>query len=183
MALQEFIQEGYGGASLSGIVKAARISKTTLYSRYKSKEELFRAIMRQQVERLSIIGTLTASTPFDLAEGLKAYANRTLAISLEGDLLAVNRLIYSEAYRFPELGLAAAERTQVGIAQIAWFIEQCQQAGDVVCAEPRDSAEAFILTLRGWYGNAMLSSRKVTAEEREDWVARMVPVFIAGGQR
>ncbi|MET1754478.1 TetR/AcrR family transcriptional regulator [Novosphingobium sp. RD2P27] len=180
VALQEFIQEGYGGASLSRIVKAARISKTTLYSRYKSKEELFRAIMTQQVERLSVIRTLTASPAFNLAEGLKAYANRTLAISLEGDLLAVNRLIYSEAHRFPELGLAAAERTQVGIAQIAWFIEQCNHPERTVLAEPRDNAEAFILLLRGWYVNAMLSSREVTADEREQWVGRMVPVFIAG---
>ncbi|WP_236554923.1 TetR/AcrR family transcriptional regulator [Novosphingobium sp. 9U] len=180
VALQEFLQHGYGGASISRIVKVARISKTTLYSRYRSKDELFRAIMRQQVERLSVIATLTGSAPLNLEAGLKAYANRTLAISLSGDLMAVNRLIYSEAHRFPELGLAAAERTQVGIAQVAWFIKQCSAASGLGSNDCHTAAEAFILLLRGWYVNAMLSSREISGEERESWVERVVPVFIAG---
>ena len=36
VALQEFLAEGYGGTSLTRIVKAAGISKTTLYTRLSS---------------------------------------------------------------------------------------------------------------------------------------------------
>lgn len=180
VALREFVERGYGGASLSRIVKLARISKTTLYSRYRSKEELFRAIMQQQVEKLSVIATLTGAAHLDLEKGLNAYANRTLAISLSGDLLAVNRLINSEAHRFPELALAAAERMQVGIAQIAWFIDQCHAARGLHGGDSQTVAEAFILMLRGWYVNAMLLSRDITDRERESWVDRVIPAFIAG---
>lgn len=180
VALQEFLDKGYGGASLSQIVKSAAISKTTLYSRYGSKEALFRAIMHRQVERLGAVATLTSSLPMDLSRGLMAYANRTLAISLEGDLLAVNRLIYGEAHRFPELASAAAERTQVGIGQIAWFIQQCAHASGRHCADPQSAAEAFILLLRGWHANAMLADRVISSGEREAWVERIVPAFVAG---
>lgn len=181
VALKEFLANGYGGASMSQVVRAAGISKTTLYSRFNSKEALFRAIMERQVERLAAATSLTpAHGPVDLVAGLKAYANRTLEISLEGELLAVNRLINSEAIRFPELGLAAAERSAMGIAQVASFIEHCARAGGQHVANPRASAEAFILMLRGWYVNVLLAHLAVTPEERRQWVDHIVPIFVQG---
>jgi TetR/AcrR family transcriptional regulator, mexJK operon transcriptional repressor len=180
VALRAFVAHGYGGASMRQIVKLAKISRTTLYARFSSKEALFRAIMHQQIERLSVSAVLSpADGPPGLEAGLKAYANRTLAISFEGDLLAVNRLIYSESRRFPELGAAAAERTQIGIAHIARFIQHCAAADKIPCRDPDTAAEAFILMLRGWYVNVMLTNRAVPAAERERWVERAVHVMLA----
>ncbi len=181
VGLQAFLAKGYGGVSMSYIIQMAGVSKTTLYSRFHSKDALFRAIMHQQVDRLAAATALTSSNgPLELLPGLKAYANKTLRISLEGDLLAVNRLIYGEFQRFPELGLAAAERTELGIAQVAWFIDQCAHAGALRCRDSRSTAEAFIFLLRGWYINALISGRAISASEREEWVDRVVPAFIAG---
>ena len=183
VALREFVAHGYGGASLSRIVKAAHISKTTLYSRFASKEALFRAIMRDQIERLGAATTLTSSgEAADLASGLVRYANRTLEVSLSGELLSLNRLIYSESHRFPELGIAAAERTELGIAQVAWFIERHTGDGSDAPSgfDARALAEAFIFMLRGWYVDAMLANRIVPEDERKAWVARMVPVLVRG---
>jgi len=181
VALGEFIAKGYGGASMAQIVRSARVSKTTLYSRFGSKEALFRAIMRQQVEKLAAATALTsAGDPMTLEEGLRRYANRTLKTSLEGDLLAVNRLINSEAHRFPELGLAAVERSDLGMAQVASFIGQCCESSNRSCPDPQALAEAFILMLRGWYINALLADRDVTPAERKRWVDRMVKALVAG---
>lgn len=180
VALQEFLAEGYGGTSLTRIVKAAGISKTTLYTRYASKEELFRAICRQQIDRFSAVAALRSPKgPLDLVSGLKAYANRTLEISLEGDLLQVNRLIYSESGRFPELGAAAAERSQLGIADVAVFIRTCADADGVPCRDPQAVAEAFIFMLRGWYVDVLLTNREITARERQHWVESAVRVLLA----
>ena len=181
IALREFLAHGYGGTSMAQIVLKAGISKTTLYSRYPSKEDLFRAILGRQVERFATLASLTApdGTP-SLHAGLERYAARTLEIGLEPDMLAFNRLIHAEAQRFPELGLAAAERTRLGIAQVAWFIARCVEAGQACCADAEALAEAFILMVRGWYVNAMLANRPIPAEEREVWVARAVPALLAG---
>lgn len=181
VALQEFLAHGYGGTAMRQIVKSAHISKTTLYSRFVSKEVLFRAIMRQQTERFSAWTSLgSPSGALNLAEGLKAYANRALAISLEGDLLAINRLITSESHRFPELGTAAAERCRLGVAQVAWFIEQCTQGEGRRVKNASAIAEVFILMLRGWYMNIMMTNGTVTAAEREAWVERVVAMLMAG---
>lgn len=181
VALREFVAHGYGGTSMRQIVKVANISRTTLYARFASKEALFRAIMRQQIERLSVSTILNpADGPPHLEAGLKAYANRTLAISFEGDLLAVNRLIYSESHRFSELGAAAAERTQIGIAHIAGFIRHCADVDKIPCRDATAVAEAFILMLRGWYVNVMLTNRAVPAAERKRWVERVVHLMLSG---
>ncbi len=181
VALQEFLAQGYGGTSLTRIVKAAGISKTTLYTRYASKEDLFRAICRQQISRFSAVAALRSPKgPLDLASGLKAYGNRTLEISLEGDLLQVNRLIYSESGRFPELGAAAAERTQQGIADVAVFIQTCADADGLSCRDPEAVARAFIFMMRGWYVDILLTNRSVSARQRQSWVDSIVRVLIAG---
>jgi AcrR family transcriptional regulator len=180
VALQAFLAHGYGGTSMRQIVHAARISKTTLYSRFSSKEELFRAIMQRQTEHLAAQTTLTSAAGLlRLVEGLNSYANTMLVTSLEGDLLAVNRLIYSESHRFPELGIAAAERTEMGISQIAWFITHCAEADGVACRDAHAVAEVFILMLRGWYVNVMLTNRVVEAAERETWVRQAVQLLVA----
>lgn len=180
-ALAEFIAHGYGGASLNRIVRAARISKTTLYSRYASKEALFRAIMQRQMDKLAQAATLTAQAGrLDLAAGLKAYGRRALDGSFEGGLLDINRLIFAEAHRFPELAAAAAERTEVGVGQIADFIARCAAADGLSCRNPETVAEVFIFMLRGWYVNTVLTARGVVRAEQDRWVNQAVTALIAG---
>lgn len=181
VAFQEFLAHGYGGTSLTQIVKAAGISKTTLYTRFSSKEELFEALMQRQIESFSAVTALRSPRGrHDLAAGLKAYANRTLEISLEGDLLQVNRLIYSESGRFPELGRAAGERTQRGIDDVAVFIQTCADADGVPCRDPQAAAASLIYMLRGWYVDVLLTNRTVTARQRQRWVEGAVDALIAG---
>jgi TetR/AcrR family transcriptional regulator, mexJK operon transcriptional repressor len=181
VALKEFLAHGYGGTSLTQIVRAAGISKTTLYTRFASKAELFRAIMHRQIEGFSAVHALRpAHEPLDMANGLKVYGNHMLQISLEGDLLQVNRLIYSESGRFPELGLAAAERGQVGIDDLASFIRACAEAEGVSCRDPQAVASAFIFMLRGWYVDVLLTNREIPVRERQQWVDTAVQALMAG---
>ena len=175
VALQAFIAHGYGGASLRGIVKTAGISKTTLYSRFASKEQLFRAIMRQQIDRVAAAMPLRSRmAALGLEQGLKVYASNMLQLSLEGDLLAINRLIYAESHRFPELGAAAAERTSVGIQQVAAFIRDRAISDAIPCRDPEAVAEAFIMMLRGWYVDVILANGAPPRAQRERWVERAV---------
>lgn len=179
-ALKEFLKTGYGGTSVRHIVKVLGISKTTLYSRYPSKEALFRAIVERQIERLAANTVLRQEDWPELGMALRSYANRTLEISLKGEFREVNRLIYSESSRFPELGVAAAERTELGIAQISDFIQQCAARDGLPVRNPRGAAEAFIFMLRGWYVNVLLTNKPISAAHREAWVETSVHALISG---
>lgn len=179
VALQEFQENGYGAASVTRIVQTAGMSKTTVYSRYPSKEALFRAVLKNQVERFSPWATLTVDIDnANLEKGLKAWANHVLKLSMKNDELAVNHLIYSEINRFPELGQAAAERTDMGIARIAQFIRDCAEAENIPCQDPEIVAEAFLHMVRGWYINNMVSHRKVSDAKRKKWVDSAVKILL-----
>lgn len=178
-ALKEFIAHGYGGSSLTQIVKSAGVSKTTLYSRFASKDQLFHAIMLDEIKRLDAATVLKPQGKRPgLAEGLRAYANHMLELNLQGDLLAVNRLISSESHRFPALAATAAERAELGIKRISGFIRECAIADGIPCKDPVAVAEAFIFMLRGWHANAMLTNQALSAAKREKWVDRAVRTLL-----
>lgn len=179
-ALREFVENGYEGASMRSIAKAANVARTTLQLRYASKDALFQAIMAQQIERMSADTSLRFEGPPDLRKGLAAYADRALTYSLEGDYLEVNRLIYGSASRFPAVAAAAMNSTRVGIAQIGEFIARCAEADGIPCRNPRVPAKCFILMIRGWYGYAIVDERAVTKRERNRWIDEMVDTLMAG---
>lgn len=178
-ALREFLEHGYGDAAMARIAQAAGGSKTTLYSRYPSKEDLFRAIVFDQIERASPQATLRSDDgPLGLEQGLKSYASHMLEHSLQADSLGVNKLIYSESYRFPELGAAAVEKTNLGIKRITGFIKECAVRDGVPCRNPEAVAKTFIFMIRGWYVHMLLINQDVSAAEREEWVEQSVNTLL-----
>lgn len=180
-ALGEFIAHGYGGASMSRIVRSAQVSKTTLYARYPSKADLFRAIMQRQMDRLSRAEPLAPrGGRLDLGEGLKAYGRSALEASFEGGLMDVNRLVYSEAHRFPELATAAAERSVTGVRQVSNFIARCALADGIPCHNPALIAEMFILMLRGRYVDVMLGGETDELCIHQLWVEAAVDRLLTG---
>jgi len=179
-ALVVFLRHGYGGTSMTQIVKSLGISKTTLYSRYASKAELFQAIMHGQIEKLSPRALLQSDGAQSLEDGLRAYAVRSLEVSLKGEYLRINRLIYSESHRFPELGTAAADRTELGIREIGDFIARRAVQDGVPCRDATGIATAFIFMLRGWYVNVMLTDEAVAKPAITRFVRHAVQALLAG---
>lgn len=180
-ALQEFLTYGYGKASLTRVVKAAEASKSTLYSRYSSKQELFLAIIHQQIDQLSPSTSLqTEAGQAGLEEGLMAYAGDMLKYSLFGELRGVDRLIYSESHQFPELAQVARERTELGVRRLQAFISDCGERDGARCHNPRMVAENFIFMIRGWYADIVLSNSEVTTAECEHWVKNAVKMIVQG---
>jgi AcrR family transcriptional regulator len=179
VARQCFITRGYGAVSMTEVAKAARVSKKTLYARFPSKADLFRAILDEQVRSTGGGVRLGRSKPRTLGAMLRLYAEHTLRESLHVEILQLNRLIYSEAERFPELGEAAWERRRVGVRQVAEHLRDYAVADGAPCRDPEGVAELFIDLLTGWYSGMMLRNRTATAAEIGAWTRQMVKVFLA----
>src|SRR5207302_8177611 len=99
---------------------------------------------------------------------------------LSGDILQVNRLIYSEAARFPELGEAAWRRSRIGVRQVADLIEEYSAKEGVACREPLAAAEVYIMMLRGWYHDVLLKNRPVSDADLTATIDRFLKVLLAG---
>lgn len=178
-ALNAFLENGYAGTSMAMIVKAAGISKTTLYSRYSSKQDLFLAIVQR------IIDNSAMSRPPELDDeasslesGLKSYAIELLKFSKKPVIMALDRLILTESHRFPELSDALAKQLHDLLDKIAGFIAACAEKEDIPCSDPLLPAQVFARMIRGYHMTMMLESAEASDEEIRDWVDKAVNLLM-----
>jgi AcrR family transcriptional regulator len=180
VARHNFAAHGYGATSMNEVAKAARVSKGTLYARFPSKAALFRAIIDDEINNSSNGFPHESPVARSLESALRLYAERALAESVSGEILQLNRLIYSEAERFPELGQAAAERSRIGVQQVSQFIREYAIKDAIPCRDPEPPAELFTTLLRGFYSDAMRRGKPVSTSEIKSWLRRMLKIFLAG---
>ena len=103
-AREIFLRDGFEGASVDEIARAAGVSKATLYSYFPDKRLLFSEVARiecncQAEEALDVIGM---GAPIEVV--LHEAANRIVRFFLSDFGRQVFRICVSESYRFPELG-------------------------------------------------------------------------------
>lgn len=98
-----FLREGYARTTLEKIAASARIGNTTLYKRYRNKEELFTAVLRRSVD--TAIGRLTVAPSGGTAQQRLREAGIAMGRSaLTRDVIAIMRISAAEAETFPNIG-------------------------------------------------------------------------------
>jgi AcrR family transcriptional regulator len=101
-----FLQDGFDGASVGDIVRAAGVSKGTLYAYFPSKEKLFEALIiedrRRQAEALFTLD----ETDADVSRVLKKLGKTFLDMLLSLDNLDFLRIVVGASTKFPQLGRA-----------------------------------------------------------------------------
>ncbi|MBM3595858.1 MAG: TetR/AcrR family transcriptional regulator [Alphaproteobacteria bacterium] len=184
VALAEFLRHGYGGTSMVTIVKAAGVSKTTLYSRFASKEDLFIAMMKKMVQGdLSARIRAVESPSRLLNDMLREFACKSLEIGLDSRHYGVIRLIYGESHRFPELreaGEALAEASRSGIVNVITAYAERQ---GLTITNPRAPANALALFLRGMHLDIMLSGSRTIDDARRKEIKWFVDLLVGSMDR
>lgn len=110
VARQAFLEDGYAGTSMSTISARLGGSKGTLYAYFRSKEELFMAVVEEMTDRHggAIRSRITPGEPPEAV--LTAVGRQMLRVVTSAEPLKLQRLVTAEAERFPELGRALYER-------------------------------------------------------------------------
>ncbi|MGO4872247.1 MAG: TetR/AcrR family transcriptional regulator [Roseiarcus sp.] len=140
-----FLSDGFDGASMNDIARAAGVSKGTLYAYFDSKEQLFEALIRedrsQQAERL-------CSLPVDRSDPralLGALGHRLIEVMTRPETIAHVRVVIAATAKFPRLGRAFYEAgplygTQKLAAQLDAFVE----SGSLEIADTQRAARQFL---------------------------------------
>lgn len=106
-ALRVFVREGYDRASIDAIAVEAGVSKPTVYAHLGSKEELFKTVMIGSADRSStkILQLLQdfPTTGRGLRDRLVEVGYQVIDCQRSADGWALQRLLYAEAARFPDL--------------------------------------------------------------------------------
>lgn len=103
VATRWFFEHGYAATSMSAIAEEIGGSKATLWSHFSSKDELFAAVVDNQVARFSedISEFLTTQT-FSI-DSLKRFLQRFLDCLMADDASRLFRLVMGEGERFPQI--------------------------------------------------------------------------------
>jgi AcrR family transcriptional regulator len=102
-ALAAFLEEGYAGSSVNRIAASAGVAITTLYRHFRSKDDLFVAVI-QDACRTSARAGDPSWLGLPPMEGLTEAGCELLQNVLSGQQLGLYRVVTREATRFPELG-------------------------------------------------------------------------------
>lgn len=151
-AKTEFLNTGYGGTSMEGIARAAKVSIMTLYRHAGSKDDLFGAVISNacapadESERTGLESILT----MPLAEALVESAIHMQSVLTARDNVALLRVVLAEAPRFPQL----AELAYVGfIGRLeditAWLLSEIKQTSAVPRDERRRLGRLFVERIVG----------------------------------
>lgn len=176
-----FLAEGYAATSMSIIAAKLGGSKGTLYNYFRSKEELFEAMMEQQCSKLQEVLFDVSSIGDAPRERLTHYARNFLALLISPMPLALHRLVVAECERFPELGRVFYEAgPKVVMARIGDYLAELMDQGALRRADPLIAAQHFKdLAMSGVHQPRLWGViGDLTAEELDVQVERTVDTFM-----
>jgi AcrR family transcriptional regulator len=98
-----FVRQGYAATSMEQIAVAAGSGKQTIYRRYRSKEDLFKAVIADKTRQLA--GLMPAAEIIDEAPltALRQVCRSLLDFVCSTEVIGLYRVLIAEAERFPAL--------------------------------------------------------------------------------
>src|SRR5271163_4680770 len=125
-----FLTAGFDGASMNDIVRAAGVSKGTLYAYFNSKDELFEAIIRREG---------------DARDMLMDFGVRLISRMSEPGTRALARVVLAAAEKFPHIGRAFYEAGPLyGATRLAAELENLEKSGALKVPDSERAAWQFV---------------------------------------
>lgn len=181
-ARRAFLEHGFDGASVGDIVRAAGISKGTLYAYFPSKEKLFETLViedrRKQAEAVCIVD----EDDEDVARVLTKLGRSLLNMLVQPANIAFVRVVIGASAKFPQIGRVFYEAGPAqGIARLSSYLSKMTDKGVLETPEPERAAKQFFdLCKSGIHVRMLLgyASEPPASEEIDQNVESAVNVFL-----
>ena len=158
-ARELFFANGYAGTTMSSIASKVGGSKTTLWTYFPSKEDLFAAVVDDIVAQYG--DALAIELPLDepVSDVLRTFGNLLMTKLTATPILSLFRLVVGEAERFPHLAETFYERgPRRGKARAAVWVGEKMVRGEIRMGDPMRAVQQFTgLCQSGLYQFAMLN--------------------------
>ena len=150
-AFAVFTQKGFHGATMLEVASRARASKTTLYARFESKEELFQALVAWGTQQgAGKLDAIARDQTLDPLKALHLFAAAVLALMLQPEKLALFRIAVAEGERVPEVGRILSRFTRdhgLKLGQV--LAKRLVEEGIIAIDDPEEYGHSFIGLLQG----------------------------------
>jgi AcrR family transcriptional regulator len=183
IAREAFAADGYAGTSMSSIAARLGGSKGTLYTYFKSKEELFIAVVQKKCEKIQgMLNQAEIESGGDLRAMLLNFGEHFGELILSDESIATFRLATAECARFPEIGRTIYQSgVRMTHERVAQFLAHAKEAGQLRSdADVGVAADQFLdLCLTGLHRKRLWNViGKPTAKEIRTNVANAVTTFM-----
>lgn len=131
-AFEEFADKGFAGTRLEDVAARARVSKGLPYLYFKTKEELFKAVIKALIQpRFEALFEQIRSTPLPPEDFLRGPFLTFLQEFVVSRKAAVARLMIAEGPKHPELTAYYCEHViEHGIEALQMLIDRGVERGD-----------------------------------------------------
>ena len=149
VAERSFLERGFADTSMSTIAAELGGSKTTLWSYFPSKDDLFVAVIDTKIQKFQGALDEALIPAGGTAAALSRFGHVFLRQILSSSSIALHRLIVAEAARFPSMGEAFATRGPDRVrARLCRYMAEEMAAGRLRDDDPLVAARQFIALLQ-----------------------------------
>lgn len=139
-----FMADGFEGASVDTIAKAAGVSKATLYSYFPDKKLLFTEVARGECQRQAALAAAKIDIDSSIRTVLTGAATHMLGFFLSEFGRSVFRICVAESERFPELGRQFYESGPMLVrTTLAGFFEEAMARNELDIPDCGLAADQF----------------------------------------
>ncbi|MFN3936077.1 MAG: TetR/AcrR family transcriptional regulator [Gemmobacter sp.] len=143
-AREIFLRDGFSGASVDDIARAAGVSKATLYSYFADKRLMFAEMARAECARQADEAEALIDPSAPLEAVLLEGARRFVELVTSDFSVRIFRICAAEADRFPELGRAFYESGPLlARARLGAFFREAMLRGDLAITDVDMAADQF----------------------------------------
>jgi len=181
-AWQVFMREGFEGASVDAIARAAGVSKATLYSYFSDKKLLFIEVARTECLRQAETAIVLGQSGLSTRETLTDMARRMVAFYLSDLGQQVFRICAAEAERFPEIARTFYQSgPELARRRVADYLGEAVKRGQLQIEDCQFAADQFAelckadLFMRMMFG----ISESITQNEIDRVINGAVDMFMA----
>jgi AcrR family transcriptional regulator len=174
--------DGFEGASVDDIARAAGVSKATLYSYFSDKRLLFMEVARTECARQANMAADSIDMSQPVREVLTEVARQMIDIAVSDFGRQIFRIAAAECARFPALGEAFYDSgPAVARARLTGFFAEATARGELSIPDLPLAADQFHALAKAGIVDRILFApdATVTGAERERIVTGAVDMFLA----
>ena len=168
---------------MDAIAEAAPVSKPTLYSYFKGKQELFAAVITDRCDNLLNTLSSVQTAQEDPATSLKAIAGAYVDLLYSKESLELYRLIIAEQRHFPDFGNVVYCASAVPIfEQLSAYLGELNAEGTLHIPDVEAASQFFCGMLQGHKHFRCLMGLQpgLNQAEKDELINAMVGLFLKG---
>ena len=177
-----FLTQGYASTSVNQVVKIAGGSLVTLYRMFGNKLGLFEAVFHKKT--LTFFNELEEGLVWsdDIERSLYLFGKHMQSVILSPDGVAIYRLVLQENNEDQKeiQQIYYKYGPQVGIKQLADYLDSQVQAKKIVLLDSKVAAAQFMEMVKGPFVNRLCFGESISEAELELALKQGVQIFLNG---